>query len=475
MVLRSAGTADRAPSLSEPAAVPRCPRLAEGLATAAGPRRVRSCVVGMRTITVLQVGDVHLPDHIAADADVKDDALGDDLVAAATAGQLQASTRALLAAMTERPEAVIVFTGDLTSRGDLGQYRDCVTTLIDAFALTSRPLERLHVVPGNHDVDRELAQHAPAGDLYHKFEPLRAAWSDQGLNVLAADLVRTAAVGDALFSVETHSVNSCLGCGERRQLPIMLRDGLVDRLTAEGVDEGVAATITSEVFDAYAETIDAPAFSEEHLQHVCEAIADAPATSTPVIVAHHNLVQQAQPRFDLYTDTINAGMFRSRLCSLGRTILYLHGHIHSDPIEVVAQEFPDRGTMVCISAPEFCDGFNRIDVTHSDSGLPLGCTITRYRVRLHGGVSVERPIRVAFHQERAPMSDLAVEVAVCLMQSPDCSTIRGLRGLSDDLAGVAEADLADAIEEVEWHGVIEVLNRERAPEKWRFTVVHRDG
>lgn len=342
----------------------------------------------MKVLTVLQVGDVHYPDHLGQHADVKDQALDPELVKVATASELQASTRALLAALGESPEALVAFTGDLTSKGDLDQYTRCVDFLDGALLLGSRDSERIHVVPGNHDVNRTLAAGAPPEDLYSKFTPLAKAWTARNLHVIATDGVRETQLEGEGCSMRAYGLNSCLGCGERRQIPAQLRAALTKQLEDHGLPSAEAVAFTETFADANAEIVDAPAYAEGHVHHVYEGIRESPETSVAVLIAHHNVLQQAQPRFDLYTDLINAGMFRARLSSLDVPVLYLHGHIHSDPVEQVTQDAPDRGQLVCISAPEFRDGFNQIDVAFADSGIPLGCVIRRFRVRLHGGTSV---------------------------------------------------------------------------------------
>jgi hypothetical protein len=426
----------------------------------------------MRQLTVLHVGDIHYPEHTKPDADVKDDLLAPPLVATATASELRAATRALLGVIDENPNAILAFTGDLTSRGNLAEYTECVKYLQRSFMLTDAArwnAPQLHCVPGNHDVDRALATKAPSGDLYFKFRPLADAWHAEGLDIIATDQVRQTRIEDGPSSLMAYGLNSCLGSGERRELPQKLHAAMVEAMTNAGVTTAAAEDETARLLGEHAEIIDAPAYAEDHIDTIYASIQSSQDHSVAVVIAHHNVLQQAQPRFDPYTDIINSGMFRSRLTSLAVPVLYLHGHIHSDPIEEVTQLAPDQGQLICISAPLFKDGFNRIELSFSDEGIPIGCVVQRYRVRLHGGTSAEQPVRIKFRTYEAPISPVAAEVGAFLLAHPGCSSLVDVQqGLGELLP---EEHLAAALEEVEWLGMVEVINRERAYKSWRLRVV----
>lgn len=428
----------------------------------------------MQTLTVFQVGDVHFPDHNTPGADIKDDRLPQALIEASTASALQGATRALLNAIEEAPGALLVFTGDLTSRGNLAEYDNCVRFLEQAFQLSDATKwnpQQVHVVPGNHDVDRAVAKSAPPDDLLSKFAPLVAAWAAVGLDVLAVGELRHTTITAAPSALNAYGLNSCIGCGERRALPKQLEEQLRVAMTDLGVSDLDIESIITAAIAPNDEVIDAPAYSESVVDDLYQAINGAPATSVAVVVAHHNLLQQAFPRFDVYTDLMNAGMLRSRLTSLGRAVLYLHGHIHSDPVEIVTQLSPDVGQLVCISAPEFADGFNRVDVVFTDEGVPLGCVVQRFRVRLSGGTSKEPAVRIPFDREELSISPLATTVVHALMADPTCASVSDVRKAMalDDLT--TDASLASALEEVEWLGLVVIMGRDKAARRWRLAVV----
>jgi hypothetical protein len=428
----------------------------------------------MQSLTVFQVGDVHYPDHNAPDADIKDDRLPKALIEVSTAYALQGATRALLSAIDDAPGSLLVFTGDLTSRGNLADYGSCVTFLDGAFRLSDATIwsaEQLHVVPGNHDVDRKLAKAAPSDDLFAKFAPLLDAWAAVGLDILAVKDLRQTAVSTGPAAVAAYGLNSCIGCGERRALPKQLEEHLRAAMAVNHVPDAAIDSVIAAAVNPNDEVIDAPAYSETVVDALHHAINTAPSTSVAVVVAHHNLLQQALPRFDVYTDLMNSGMLRSRLTSLGKPVLYLHGHIHSDPVEIVTQRSPDVGQLVCISAPEFADGFNRIDIIFTDAGVPLGCVVQRYRVRLSGGTSKEPAIRIPFEREEMSISPLATDAVVALMADPTCASMSDVRRRMDLDASTPDAELASALEEVEWLGLVDIMRRERAPRHWRLGVV----
>jgi hypothetical protein len=96
-----------------------------------------------------------------------------------------------------------------------------------------------------------------------------------------------------------------------------------------------------------------------------------------LVVAHHNLLPQRRPRIAQYTELINSGALRASLSELDRPIVYLHGHIHTDPVETVIA--PKSSPLICVSAPPAEGGFNVLDFTFTRSGMPLSCKITPWR------------------------------------------------------------------------------------------------
>lgn len=90
----------------------------------------------------------------------------------------------------------------------------------------------------------------------------------------------------------------------------------------------------------------------------------------------------------MYTELINSGYMREKLLSLGRPILYLHGHIHDNDIEIIQSPIYEDSKIICISAPLLMPiknnknnkfGFNKIKLVFSQSKRPIGCEIEQFK------------------------------------------------------------------------------------------------
>jgi len=163
------------------------------------------------TVSLLQIGDVHLPDHISAPlVDLKDHGFPDKVVRLATPRPLQNVLREL-AHIASTVDAILLC-GDLTSRGDIEGYDRCVDQLVPLLGLSSHPIDSVHVVPGNHDINRTLV----AGpDLFSKFRPLELAWKRHSLPILSTSHCRASAISAA--GLERYDVENVfyLCCGTK--------------------------------------------------------------------------------------------------------------------------------------------------------------------------------------------------------------------------------------------------------------------
>src|SRR5512147_128856 len=54
------------------------------------------------------------------------------------------------------PFDLVVFTGDLADQGTSTDYPEAIAVLKEVCAALDVPLERLFLVPGNHDIDRTI-------------------------------------------------------------------------------------------------------------------------------------------------------------------------------------------------------------------------------------------------------------------------------------------------------------------------------
>src|ERR1700685_840340 len=132
----------------------------------------------MSSIKILHIGDIHFPDRDnSADLDWKDRAVSEGLVtrlAPNTYKNVADSIKHLIE--TDEEIAGVLLSGDLTSRGNIAGYKDCLQFLSEALSLGNQDLWKnkfLSVVPGNHDVVRSDVD--PTGkDIHRKFQQATA-------------------------------------------------------------------------------------------------------------------------------------------------------------------------------------------------------------------------------------------------------------------------------------------------------------
>lgn len=421
--------------------------------------------MAVKTITILQVGDVHFDQlSIGPDVDVKDQQISPDLVRQMAPSRLRSVMQAIEKLCDPAPPDAVVFCGDLSSRGEHGVYVDCVRYLNETLGLSEGRFwmpDRIHAVPGNHDIDRKSAD--PTGkDYFAKFVPLEEAWQDIQLDVLAcADVRPTLLRGQSGGEATAYSLNSCIGCGEKRarqgDFTAMLRADLEAR--KKSGDEAAA--------DALWEGLDTPLFSEEHLTTVNDAIDKLAPTQLPIVIAHHNLLPQATPRAAVYTELVNGGAARVRLAAHGRWIVYLHGHIHDDPIEVIDQRFPNRGQVLSISAPLLDQGFNVVTVEFGNAGRPMGVSVVHHRYENGGDVRARHEIRIGLASRADEPSRLLNDILAALAPG---SSMR-FRDLETAVAAIhksafSQDDLCAALREAEWANYLAISDRDDDSGQW---------
>lgn len=407
----------------------------------------------------MQLGDVHYGTHAGdLDADLKDKGFPEGLHAKVVRGRLPAVLRAAVKVRAEL-DPVIVLCGDLRDGWSKNpdEYAACVRFLDDLLRLKDpsvTPPERLHVVPGNHDLDRGLASDSKP---LARFQAAAAAWAP--LDVLPLAGPRSSAVSDGVCGVSVTSVNSCVGGGDRRAYP----QEVLDRIAALGAE---GAALSAEL-DREGEQLDIPAFDEEHLAELVGRLEVLAPDLLPVVLAHHNMLPQATPRLVAYGESVNAGAARTRLTDLGRAVLYLHGHTHTDTIDLVRQLHPGGGALLAVAAPELSEGFNLVSVVFNDSGRLLGIQVVQYRARGEGSVRRHVPIRVPLPDERGEPHPLLHNLRRLLpagtnMRFREVSDLLTSNGVTHDDAG-----LADALLEAEWRGFVQAIaDRDSEPRFW---------
>jgi hypothetical protein len=420
----------------------------------------------MQTVRLLQIGDIHYPDLVDdfPTADLKDDGYPRGVLAQSVPADVRLPlARCIREAASDASIVAVLICGDLTTKGSLDPYQECRKWLRESCGLgdLSRwPRERVHVVPGNHDIDRLLCSPNEA-DVHKKFEQIEAAWGTDGDELTVRGLRTTRIPVPPIGAVEIHSLNSCLGCHEFRDLPAAVVAALRSGLPAVGAPDPLLEY----------ERLDSPAFDRGAIDNLADLIQSTDERTVPVVLAHHNLLPQGLPRIALYTELINGGHFRRTIGDCGKGVLYLHGHIHEDPIEIVtpASSEDPRGFIVSISAPCLGDGFNVIGIVFGSTHLPIGCVVTPYRRRPSGTISPLTKIRIPLVRKLEEALGIASEDAEMtkILRTAGRRDIR-LTELSGKLASTqAEVEtLIERLREAEYLGLAAISGPPERPREW---------
>ncbi len=322
----------------------------------------------------IQIGDVHLPSASTAMGvvDSKDPRFPTSLQQIIARQPLKQVFRCVHDLIAKGSADCVLFMGDLTDYGKLPGYQACTDYLAEALQLG---IGRVHahipvgIVPGNHDIDRALARQ-PGSTA--KFAPLNAALASSGLPKLPVTSTIKMEISANGASADVHLLNSCWGCGEEEHIPEIFRPNLL-----KAIDDTFAGAEAADAKKLYYDRqLDTPAFAEDTISTVVNDLSKM-GSRVAVLVAHHNLLPQRMTRLAPYTELVNSGALRSSLLEIKGATIYLHGHIHDEPIEVISQ--PGGGRVVVVSAPEALSGFNYLEILYTKSQTPLCARVTPYR------------------------------------------------------------------------------------------------
>jgi hypothetical protein len=411
----------------------------------------------MKRVAFVHLGDIHYPetnDPFAA-IDLKDPGFPAGVAATIAAPALQSVLRQVTRLMRERPDELLgmLLVGDLTTHARLPEYHACVEDLVGL--LSSFPAfqpNSARCVPGNHDVDRALANKDP---ITSKFDSLDNVWIGAGYPIQDSTNVKPLMLGSA-SEIAVYPLNSCIGCGEHRLFPGDLRTEL-----AAAIEALRAAKGDSHADALLRENLDTPSFLADQIDTVVREIEILPSTSVPVLLAHHPIFPQGTPRVSPYTEAINAGWLRKQLAAAGRTLLYCHGHIHDNPVEVLWSPTQRKPTLIAIGAPRLDCGFNYVELQYGSDGSPWGVEVVRYEVRDLGVQPLEavRIPLIRFGSDDELASD---EIAV--LKSLDASYQYAGRVAWRTTSSFEE--ISDCLLKLEWLGLCEVLNRTKDSGRW---------
>lgn len=351
----------------------------------------RGGLEGVIVTRILQVGDLHYPEWrtLPNRTDLKDKGFSSTLATSISSASIQVVLRRIAKRVYERSYDYVCLVGDLTTNGDLPGYEAALkqlTPLLLQGPNRAASRDSCIIVPGNHDVNRPLAE---SGTIDSKFNPLNEYLAQNGLNLVPVRSIKQHAA-DQKSLVALFSMNSCLGCQEKHYLSEPLRALMLKSLKKSSRSYFTKSQLKQ--LDGFYELIDTPSFDDNSIQELLDLISQTPRRMVPIIVAHHNLLPQATPRIAIYTELINGGRLRRTLLNSNRAVLYLHGHIHTDPIEVVTD--PNSGSqIVIISAPRIDSGFNEIELfTLNPNDGPCGGRVVPYRVSSGSALARGKPV-----------------------------------------------------------------------------------
>jgi 3',5'-cyclic AMP phosphodiesterase CpdA len=440
---------------------------------------------------LFQIGDVHLPDHAKQALDHKDPAFSSALLGQVELSPLRQVVRELQQVVSSSD--VVVVQGDLTSRGDVASYAAAVEMLYAALCDSSGTPNcvGIFVVPGNHDINRPQAVSLPDEDLTTKFEHMVAAWGSLDRVRFAPHACDVTRVPETDGLMQVLLLNSCIGCGEphgeekqaKAFVEMLDRDHGIDEAAAREVmakllqfkahamdRDGVHAELTrwvpehahrERIIDQFPiEVEDIPMFRQPDLEDAGQAIRDGGTERVSLVVAHHPLLPQELPRVALYPELVNAGQARNHFMTADRSVVYLHGHTHNDPVEEVRRFRPTVESFLTVGVPELEDGFNILEFQFSDDNRPLGVSITFMGNRRGIGPSANlEPVRVQLPGARRPPSGRVNEIYRELLaagQGPHSSRQVASKFDLDQQAA------NDYVLELEWHDRAVVFGERRA-------------
>lgn len=418
--------------------------------------------MGLPCVRLLQIGDLHLPTAARTEraVDQKDRTFSVELRNIISRQPIKTVFKRIYRMCEDKKVDGILLMGDMTDFGKIDGYEAGLAYVTNALQLGGgrrNAATFCGIVPGNHDIDRALAKQP---SMLAKFKPLNAALSAVGLGQIPVERSLVSHIGPRDAQCAVVLMNSCWGCGAVEYIPAEFRDG---------VGSAIEAAISSgdlKVLSAYYDRqFDTPAFSDASISHLVEVAGTLPREQQLVIVAHHNLLPQRMTRLAPYTELVNSGAVRASLMEARRPILYLHGHIHTDPIEVLS--VPGGDALVCISAPAAEVGFNVIEVVFTRSGNPLVGHILPWRFDQSGVLREGARLTVPLigKRRRSPDDGLA-KVYAYLLGVRQCYWSDLLHNCGQYFKIDPDSQLQECIELLMADRSITVENYEAKPDSW---------
>ncbi|MFI2842021.1 metallophosphoesterase [Mycolicibacterium sp. PDY-3] len=354
--------------------------------------------------SILQLGDIHFDEFSAAtlNVDDKDSRAPAHLVANIARPVSLVVGEHLRRRLMVGDHPLIAICGDFTSRGARDPFDRAIEYLegvLNADASTTPAEDELHLVPGNHDVDWKASM--PYVDLSpDRLNPIAEVVNASRLTAPLTLTSRHTNIVRGRAKVSFCSVNSCRATGAYRQAPeLTIDDPVVEAIRADtGLEPAqIRAAIQkwgqrTEVLRH--EALDIPLIEASDLQAIASAITAAADDTLHVLLAHHGFLPQVTARINPYSEMVNGGDVRRTLLNFAKPVIYLHGHVHEDHVEILTSGGPNRrglpeAPVIVVAAPKLEQGYNEIVAEFGSLGKPLGITIKRYRIT--GGIMHTEP------------------------------------------------------------------------------------
>ncbi|MCM2477776.1 metallophosphoesterase [Rhizobium sp. CG5] len=359
----------------------------------------------MRRVRILQIGDIHYPDWnlTPSEIDEKDRKFAPSITSSIRGSAFRSVLKKLGQLASSDSVHGIIFVGDFTTRGQSefleGAFQH-FSLLCRSTGVSSRTVP-IAFVPGNHDVNRQDALDLGPTEKFRRMSELaqKFGWQSVPLNIPV-----TYSIEGFGGSVDVTLLNTAIGSWALQNLPEYLRDKLkVADTTSEPIDLGSTATgdgapaapppttvasPPTNLVDQYYGQLDTPYVSDQMLAGLLDRLRERSVTYG-IVVGHHNLLPQKTPRISPYAEVLNAGFVRHQLLSTNKPILYLHGHIHQDPVEIVSDPRQQNSKIVLISAPEIRNGFNELILFLTDQDEFVGLRLIPHRSKVSDGALYE--------------------------------------------------------------------------------------
>jgi hypothetical protein len=215
--------------------------------------------------------------------------------------------------------------------------------------------------------------------------------------------------------------------------------------------------------------LDTPAVHSEAISALTRALGAGTHQEAAFVCGHHNLVPQDVLRISPYTEMVNSGAFRAAMMNAQRPIIYLHGHIHQDPITILRDGSDAQSMLILVSAPLLEDGFNVVVIEFDDDGIALGCNIEKYRLVSAGQCRHTSTVTIPFWRGRTSILGAMSALEVAIVGHISGRPRMYFRDLYDILlldTASSEIDIARALRRLWWLGIIEIEYGELSPAKW---------